>query len=267
VTIADQLPAAPLPHDPFDLPSAGRPIPWDDTLAAVLGYARAVQALDLRRQGSLAAETVHVRAFAYRAYDCVPPACEEGFAWLDVLVVDSLNGKLSHPIIAALEDAGRRAWPHVARAIEQSNGTPFWELPAEQVARRPTPGTAGESMNWAWEECMRTPKVKVALTHKLLHHKRPDLFPLIDGKTKPLLDAHADEITGMWGVVHRELIRTSAQFSAREKTFAHLVDGEGDAPLTRLRLHDILLWLKATENWDYALSRGRETGEWRSYAG
>jgi hypothetical protein len=121
-------------------------------------------------------------------------------------------------------------------------------------------------MNRAWEECMRTPQVKVALTHKLLHHKRLELFPLIDGKTKPLLDVHADDITGMWGVVHRELTANSDQFSALEKAFAQLVDEQGDVPLTRLRLHDILLWLKATGNWDYAVGRGRETQEWRRHA-
>jgi len=247
------------PQGPFDLPSAGQPIPWVDALAAVLGYARATRPLALAALGSRAAERIDVPAFAYRAYDCVPPSVDEGFGWLDVLVVDSLNGKLSQPIITALQDAGRRAWPHVARAIEQADGAPFWELCSEQVARHPTPDTAGESMNRAWEECMRTPQVKVALTHKLLHHKRPELFPLIDGKTKPLLNAHADEITGTWGVVHRELTANGDQFSALERAIAELMSGKDDVPLGRLRLHDILLWLKATGKWDYAVERGRET--------
>ena len=260
--------AAP-PSAPFHLPSVRRdPIAWDDALAAVLGYARATRQLRLSRQGDLAPETVLVPAYAYRAYDCVPPTTEAGFGWLDVLVVDALNGKLSHSIIRALHHAGQRAWPHVARAVELAGGATFWELPADQVARRPTPGTVGAALDLAWAECMRTPDVKVALTHKLLHHKRPDLFPLIDGRTKPLLDAaRQGPSEGMWAVVHREITANSSQFAALETCFAQLVDDAGDVPLTRLRLHDVLLWLTATRKWDDALGRGRETAEWLRYAG
>jgi hypothetical protein len=113
---------------------------------------------------------------------------------------------------------------------------------------------------------MRTEDVKVALTHKLLHHKRPDLFPLIDRKTEPLLAAHTDESAGLWAVVHSELNANQRQFTALETTFAELVDGEGDVPLTRLRLHDVLLWLIATGYWDRAVTAGHSSQEWRRYA-
>jgi hypothetical protein len=257
----------PPPYDPFDLPSVGRPIAWDDALAAVLGYARATRPLTLTAKGSFAAEVVDVPAFAYRAYDCVPPSGEAGFAWIDVLVVDSLNGRLRHPTITALMDAGSRAWKHVDAAIRLAADRPFWELPNEEVGRYPTPGSAGAALNRAWEECMRTDEVAVALTHKLLHHKRPDLFPLIDGKTLPRLSPPRAQrkSMGLWAVLHQELNVNREQFARLEEWFAALVNASGDVPLNRLRLHDILLWLKATRRWEYAVARGRETPEWQRY--
>ena len=110
---------------------------------------------------------------------------------------------------------------------------------------------------------MRTDGVEIALTHKLLHHERPDLFPLIDGKTGPRLAAHTDESAGLWAVVHRELNANRHQFTALEATSAELVNGEDEVPLTRLRLHDVLLSLIATGYWDRAVARGRSTPEWR----
>ena len=261
------LPAASVPSEQFHLPSVGRHIPWDDALAAVLGYARATRPLALDAKGSLPAAVVDVPAFAFRAYDCVPPSAEAGFTWLDVLVVDSLNGKLRHPTITALKDAADRAWEHVAEAVRLADGRPFWGLPSEEAGRYPTPGSTGAALNRAWEELMRTDGVAVALTHKLLHHKKPDLFPLLDGKTKPLLHKHMDETAGMWAVVHRELNANDDQFTALEKTVASLLDREDDVELHRLRLHDILLWLTATKKWDFALSSGHATPEWSRFTG
>jgi hypothetical protein len=206
--------------------------------------------------------------FSYRAYDCVPPSPDDGFSWLDVLIVDSLNAKLRHPVIMALHDAADRSWPHVALAVERANGRAFWELPPEEVVRRPPAGTVGEALNRAWEECMRTDDVGVALTHKLLHHKQPALFPLIDNRTGPLLDVHADSSTvGRWAVVHRELTTNRTQFAALERTVNVLLDGPNDVPLNRLRLHDVLLWLVATGNFGLAESRGRACEEWCCYSG
>jgi hypothetical protein len=51
------------------------------------------------------------------------------------------------------------------------------------------------------------------------------------------------------------------QFAALEATFACLLDSPGDVPLRRLRLHDILLWLIATGNWDGTVAHGQRTAE------
>ena len=55
------------------------------------------------------------------------------------------------------------------------------------------------------------------------------------------------------------------QFTALERAFAELVDGEEDVPLTRLRLHDILLWLKASGKWNHAVESGKATLEWNRW--
>jgi hypothetical protein len=247
----------------FRLPSTGvAEIPWDDALAAVLGYARETRPLSIRYPSELVS-TVQVPAFAYATYDCIPPSPDAGFTWLDVLVVDGLNGRLNQEVITALKHAADRAWPHVERAIERADGKTLWELSAPEVARHPTPGSAGKALESAWAECMGTGNVKLALTHKLLHHKCPDLFPLIDNKTAPGLKRAIDSPDeGLWAVVHRELSENEVQFSALEQAFATLVNGKDDVPLQRLRLHDVLLWLVAAKKWERAVTAGRRTPEW-----
>ncbi|SFE51726.1 DUF6308 family protein [Blastococcus tunisiensis] len=249
---------------PFLLPSASpEPMAWSDALAAVLGYARAQRDLWIRRTPSHPdGITIKVRAYAYSVYDCVPPSPDDEFAWLDVLVVDGINGKMDQAAITALKDAGDRAWPHVRTAIERADGRAFWELPEVEVGRTPPPGTTGAALGDAWLECTATTGIKTALTHKMLHHKRPALFPLIDNVAAPLLRAHTDDDVNLWGVLHRELGANDEQFTALEGTFAELVNGEDDVPLTRLRLHDILVWLTASRRWNHAVAAGRETAEW-----
>lgn len=248
----------------FRMPSAGpEEIGWSEGLAAVLGYARAQRDLRIKWTPTYPdGVTIKVRAYAYRVYDCVPPSEDDKFAWLDVLVVDGINGKMDQTAITALRDAADRAWPHVRTAIERADGRAFWDLPEEEAGRTPPPGTTGEALSAAWQECWATGGIKTALTHKLLHHKRPELFPLIDNVTAPLLRAHADEDVSLWGIVHRELTANEAEFAALERTFAELVNGDEDVPLTRLRLHDVLLWLKASDKWAHAVGQGKTTAEW-----
>ena len=251
------------------LPSAdSADIPWDEALAAVLGYARAQRDLRIRWTPSHPdGVTIKVRAYAYRVYDCVLPAEDDEFAWLDVLVVDGINGKMDQSAITALKDAADRAWPHVRTATDRADGRAFWDLPEEEVGSTPPPGTAGAALHDAWRECWATDGIKTALAHKLLHHKRPALFPLIDNLTVPYLEPYKDGAVGIWGVVHRELRANEEAFDALERAFADLVNGEDDVPLTRLRLHDVLLWLKASKRWGHAVAAGQATPEWNRWHG
>ena len=201
---------------PFVLPSVSdEPILWDDALAAVLGYTRATRPLKIRTPSYPDGHLVDVRMFSYSVYDCVPASDDAEFAWLDVLVVDGLNGQLSQESIVALKDAGRRAWPFVEEATARAGGRAFWELPIEEVIEPPPVGSTGEMLSAAWAECFYTGEVGVALTHKMLHHKRPRLFPLIDRQTLPRLKARVHPGEGLyWAVIHRELTANAQQFQA-----------------------------------------------------
>lgn len=252
---------------PFELGSViQEPIAFDDALAAVLGYTRATRPLRIKTPSHPDGHVVDVPAFSYSVYDCVPASEDEAFAWLDVLVVDGLNGKLSQPSIVALMDAGGRAWPHVEVATVRADGRAFWDLPIEEVIEPLPAGSTGAALTDAWEQCHYTAHMGVALTHKMLHHKRPRLFPLIDRQTLPRLKAQVQPGAGLyWAVIHRELTSNAEQFAALEASLATLLNQPDDAPLERLRLHDILLWLTATSKWDRAGRGGRETDEWQAH--
>jgi hypothetical protein len=252
---------------PFVLPSvASEPILWDDALATVLGYARATRSLKIKTPSHPDGHVVQVRAFSYSVYDCVPASDDDEFAWLDVLVVDGLNGRLSQRSIVALKDAGERAWKYVHRAEVRAGGRAFWDLPIEEVIAPEPPGTTGEALAAAWAECMGTDDIDVALTHKLLHHRRPRLFPLIDRKTRFRLEGQVQPGAGrLWAVIHRELTRNAEQFTRLESALDELLTGTDDVRLERLRLHDILLWTDKTGQRDWAAAEGRDTEEWQTY--
>ena len=245
---------------------SSEPIPWDDALATVLGYARARRPLKIRTPSHPDGHVVDVPAFSYSVYDCVPASDDDEFAWLDVLVVDGLNGKLSQRSIVALKDAGRRAWEKVRAADRRAAGRAFWELLIEEVIHPEPPGSTGEALAAAWAECFHTDGVGIALTHKLLHHKRPRLFPLIDQQTAPRLEARVPRGAGrFWAVIHRELTANAEQFSLLEDELARHLNQDDDVRLERLRLHDILLWTDKTEQREWAAAQGRATDEWQAY--
>jgi hypothetical protein len=60
-------------------------------------------------------------------------------------------------------------------------------------------------------------------------------------------------------VILRELRANDEAFAALETTVAGVL---GDARPTRLRLHDILLWLSTTLRLTHAVALGRGTTEW-----
>jgi hypothetical protein len=79
--------------------------------------------------------------------------------------------------------------------------------------------------------------IKVATTHKVLHHKDPRHFPLIDNVT-----AKAYSKTEGWLGIHSEVGGQKRAFVELERWFEDLAQEHGGVALNRLRLHDILLW-------------------------
>lgn len=223
---------------------------WQFTLAeakaAVAGYAFAMRAIGSER----------APWWAYRTYDCVPASPGPGFSDLDILVAAGLNGRLDVSAIGALQLATHRAGPLLASAA--ARGQVFTGLALAELADDPPGGTTGRLLNLAWREMMSTPDIGVALTHKVLHHKYPALFPLLDTQTESVL-GHAGKPKRLnaWQVIWADIDENRAELGQLRAWFAQQAAERNGAPVGLLRLHDILLWLHVLGQWDTAAAEGR----------
>jgi hypothetical protein len=159
---------------------------------------------------------------------------------------------------------GSRMWAHtVAALLAVANdvseplrlipdGIFYWDLPESEV-RRPGPeGSTSWHVHRAWSLLMGAPFVNIAVCHKTLHHKRPDVFPLLDRRTVKQLPKGS-----AWPAIHRDLNEAPAEFADLERRFATLAAANGGVALTRLRIHDVLLWCDASSVTDAARKAGR----------
>ncbi len=222
-------------------------ITLDEAKAAVAGYAFAV-----REVGDELAPR-----WGYRTYDCVPASPGPDFSDLDILVAAGLNGELDVAAIGALHLASRRAAPYLAQAA--GRGQEFGRLTLAELADNPPAGTAGWLLNKAWEQMMSTPDVGRALTHKVLHHKRPALFPLLDRLTADVLrPAGQPHGWNAWQVICADIDGSRADFEELRAWFAELAAARDGVPLELLRLHDIPVWLQAAGQWNAAVMAGNQ---------
>jgi hypothetical protein len=87
-----------------------------------------------------------------------------------------------------------------------------------------------------------------------LHHRRPELFPVLHDATRwPLLPHGREGDSGVEAVIHRELLHNADAFAGLE---AAVLDA--GLRLSRLRLHDVLLWLRSTLRFAHAVQAGSE---------
>ena len=234
------------------LPSAGPDsIPFDTALAAVLGYARGRRPLHFRSPGNPTGRWVTVPAFGYERFDRQPvPAGPLGE--VDILTAEGLHGRLDPDGWAAMKGVLDDVGPLADAAIERAAGRPFWELPADEFSVLAEPGTVGGQLRRIWQHCEVTPDVQPAHVTAALHHRRPDLFPLVVRTTRWHLLPHVREgDSGVEAVIHRELRANAAAFARLEAELAPL-------GLTRLRLHDVLLWLSAGLRLTHAVTLGQD---------
>jgi hypothetical protein len=94
---------------------------------------------------------------------------------------------------------------------------------------------------------MATPGLRIARVHKVLHHKRPRLVPLLDNKTtKPIRAAADGKRCGSWQLIYDEIHDHAENFQILADEFDKLATGIDDVSLSWLRLYDILVWMKVT---------------------
>jgi hypothetical protein len=237
---------------PLHLPSAGPdPIPGDVALAAVLGYAWGRRPLHYRAPNARTGRWVEVPAFGFERFDLRPRA-EGPLGQDDILTAEGLHGRLGpdawHAMADVLPDVQDLADDAVARAA----GRPLWELPEDEFSVLAEPGTVGAVLRQVGDLCAdrgaSAPHVGAAL-----HHRRPDLFPVLHRTTRWALLPHVREgDSGVEAVIHRELLAGAEALVELEDA----VRTEG-VELTRLRLHDVLLWLSGTLRLAHAAQQGR----------
>ncbi len=232
----------------LDLPSTGPdPIPGDLALSAVLGYAHGRRPLRFRPPSNPAGTWVQVPAFGYERFDA-QPVPEPGDD--DVLVAEGLHGRLDPAGWAAVRADVDAVRPITEAAVRRAAGRAFWELPDDELSVLGEPGTVGAALREIAQRTLTHP----AHVSAAVHHRRPELFPHTTRTTRRQLLPHLQEgDSGVEAVVHRELRANEAAFAELEVAAAAWLDGPA---LTRLRLHDVLLWLTATLRFSHAVSLG-----------
>jgi hypothetical protein len=202
---------------------------------------------------------VRVPAFGYERFDCRPPAGGP-LGDDDVLVAEGLHGRLDPAGWAAVRSALGDVGPLADAAAVRAGGRAFWELPPGEVSVLEEPGTVGAALRAIRQSGTGRQRDHLSAA---LHHRRPDLVPLLDTTTRRQLLPHVEEgDSGAEAVVHRELLANAEAFAALETTASGLLTATGGVPITRLRLHDVLVWLSGSLRLAHAVALGRLTPEW-----
>jgi len=176
-----------------------------------------------------------VRAkWSYRTYDCAPNS-PHAFGVNDLLVVAALDAGARAAKYLAME----AILPDLNEVLAHVEvGQTFWKLPRNHLGSSPPPASTPAWWLWrAWALLMGLEDIGIAVAYKTLHHKRPWLFPIFDNETMAKMGG-----AGAWQVLHDELTDQVGQFTYLEQWFAAQATSRGGVHLTRLRIHDILLW-------------------------
>jgi hypothetical protein len=236
------------------LPSARPdPIPFGTSLAAVLGYAKGRRPLYFRAPNARSGRWVEIPAFGYERFDRRPGSAGP-LGEVDILTAEGLHGRLDPAGWAAMKGVLDDVRPLADAAVDRAAGRPFWELPDDEFSVLAEPGTVGAWLRRIWQHCEVAPGVQPAHVTSALHHRRPSLFPLLNRTTRWHLLPHVREgDSGVEAVIHRELAANAAAFARLESELA-----ARGITLTRLRLHDVLLWLSAGLRLTHAVALGRD---------
>jgi hypothetical protein len=239
--------------DVLVLPSAGpEPIPLDTALTAVVGYTRGRRPLHFRAPNARTGRWVEIPAFAYERFDHRAVSVDPLGA-ADILTAEGLHGRLDPASWTAMKAALPDVGPLADAVSDQAAGRPFGELPDDEFSVLAEPGTVGAGLRRIRQHCEEQSGVPVQHVLAALHHRRPSLFPLLHRPTRWQLLPHVREgDSGVEAVIHRELRANETSFARLQRELA-----ARDVELTRLRLHDVLLWLSGTLRLTHAVALGQ----------
>ncbi|MDF2978935.1 MAG: hypothetical protein K0S40_3663 [Actinomycetospora sp.] len=230
------------------LPCTGpEPIPLEHALDAVVGYARARRWVRFRSPGVPEGRWVPVPAFGWPRFDARPPSTGLD---ADVLLAEGLHGRLDRAGWHAVHDTLAGLGPLVDALVARAGGRTLGDLPDGELSVLEEPGTVGALLRRVGQEAGSRPAHVLAA----LHHRHPGLVPHLTPTTRRALLPHLEEgDSGVEAVIRREL-RANADAFTELETAAAAATGAGP---TRLRLHDVLLWLSTTLRLAHATDEGR----------
>ena len=228
---------------PTRCPSTPR---WPPSSATRADDGRSTSAPPNARTGRWA----EIPAFGYERFDRRPRSTGP-LGEPDILTAEGLHGRLDPEAWQATKAALAGIEPLADTVAEYAAGRPFEELPDDEFSVLAEPGTVGAALRQVREAADRAASPKHVTA--ALHHRRPDLVPLLVRTTRWQLLPHVREgDSGVEAVVHREV-------TANAPAFARLASElrARDVDLTVLRLHDVLLWLTATLRLSTAVALGQ----------
>jgi hypothetical protein len=172
--------------------------------------------------------------WGYRTFDCVPTS-PNGFSFQDLAVAVALDSQLGGmDLLQAAAIAPVLAEVISAIPITQT----FWTLPyADLGTATPSQASPAYPLWSAYQLLSGLKGIKETKATKALHHKRPWYFPLVDSYTSQPLGGKL-----AWQTIHHDLEKFETEFVELEEWFAGVALQMHGVALTRLRIHDILLW-------------------------
>ena len=116
--------------------------------------------------------------------------------------------------------------PLADAAADRAAGRPFQHLPDDEFSVLAEPGTVGAALRHIWQIAAETRGVSAKHVAAALHHRRPDLFPLLVRTTRWQLLPHVREgDSGPEAVVHRELRANADAFAALQDAARPTLNG------------------------------------------
>lgn len=241
----------------------------EDAKLALLGYAfgqtlvewggsdRAKQEVTAIEGSAPGGDSVSRYLWSYRNFDCVPTDPYR-LTIADVALTAALDSNIGSKTLSQIEAVLEK----ISDALTESPvHQTFWALPLASVATLPPSGNVARGLWHAWAIAMNLQGIDVAITHKMLHRKRPWLFPMLDRQTIPILGGYTvpnvPYASDPWVTIHYELNTYQLQFEELERWFAKEAASRGAVPLTRLRIHDILVWGWVTHRDQHMVQLGK----------
>lgn len=170
---------------------------------------------------------------AYLYYDSVsPPTPADDLEPADVWIANNLNGRIQLAEFAAIWERIERHRDSIRAGLTAiPRDASLWAA-ADAVLR-----DAGRLL-----DLLCGPRAYGSRITKILHKKRPDLFPIIDARARPLFELVVPTVAGRtWAEYMVEVGRVVGPWIERN---AAVLDSSRERRdfLTRLRAYDICLW-------------------------